>query len=187
MDSNLRYGSEEGCYLDGTPEQQGFQSLFPGLEPFIKEIKVDLTCKEPSLRSSSSFCAAFNIPGTISPNTGAIWMALCLTTAATSCTVVLCCSVFAPGPNAGRTFVLRRSAKRSGDDAGTNCESVRIARLRTAGRGCESNGARTARGWSASGGLVTCEGKREMRIERIESVSIRVSGGVEDWSVSSAN
>lgn len=55
-----------------------------------------------------------------------------------------------------------------------------MARLRTAGRGCERSGVRSGRGSTERGGEETCIGKREIRMERIESVSMSVSGGVSD-------
>ena len=141
-----------------------------------------LTCKQPSRSSSSSFCTAVNIPGTKSPSTPVMEIGDCRTTAATRCTVVLCLSTLPSAANEGSTYDFNSSLlNRSGDDTGTNWEIVRMARLRTAGRGWSSRGEITVRGWVVRGGEVRCAGKRVIRIERIESVSIRVSGGVKGY------
>jgi hypothetical protein len=69
----------------------------------------------------------------------------------------------------------------SGDETGTNWDRVRIARLRTAGRGWERSGVRSGRGSTGRGGEETWVGNREIRIERMDSVSMSVSGGVSDY------
>ena len=56
-----------------------------------------------------------------------------------------------------------------------------MARLRTAGRGWSSRGDITERGWVARGGEVRCTGNRVIRMERMERVSMRVSGGVKGY------
>jgi hypothetical protein len=106
--------------------------------------------------------------------------------------VVLCFSILAPCPPAklGNTSDFSKPEKSSGDETGTNWERVRIARLRTAGRGWERREVRRGSGSRARGGLVTWVGKREIRMERIESVSMSVSGGVlgcEDCGMSNIN
>jgi hypothetical protein len=60
-----------------------------------------------------------------------------------------------------------------------------MARLRTAGRGWERSGVMSGRGSTERGGEETCVGKREIRMERMESVSMSVSGGVSDYTLMS--
>ena len=80
-----------------------------------------LTCKQPSRSSSSSFCTAISIPGTRSPSTPAMEIGDCRTTAATSCTVVLCLSTLPSAVNEGSTNDFNKSLlNSSGDDTGTN-------------------------------------------------------------------
>ena len=66
----------------------------------------------------------------------------------------------------------------SGGDTGKNCDSVRMARLRTAGRECVRSGAMAARGCGFVRGSEKWAGKRVIRMDSVDSVSIRVSGGV---------
>ncbi len=81
----------------------------------------------------------------------------------------------------GNTSEIKSPLNNSGDETGTNWERVRIARLRTAGREWERSGVRRGRGSTERGGEETCVGKREIRMERIDSVSMSVSGGVSDY------
>lgn len=60
-----------------------------------------------------------------------------------------------------------------------NIPSVRITRFRTAERGWESNGDRMSSGGGSRSARYGA--KRVARIERIESVSIAVSGGVSGY------
>ena len=53
-----------------------------------------------------------------------------------------------------------------------------MALLRTAGREWFSRGVRTGTGCGERSGDERCSGKREISIERMESVSISVTGGV---------
>lgn len=54
-----------------------------------------------------------------------------------------------------------------------------MARFRTAGRGCESIGVSTCMGWTSK--PIKYPGKRLIKIDKIERVSMRVSGGVLGW------
>ena len=53
-----------------------------------------------------------------------------------------------------------------------------IARFLTAGRVCVRRGAMAVSGWGVRDGSTKWAGKRAIRIERVESVSSSVSGGV---------
>lgn len=56
-----------------------------------------------------------------------------------------------------------------------------IARLRTTGRGWERRATRTVNGGGLKSVAAIWEGKRVMRIERIDRVSTSASGGVSDY------
>lgn len=75
-------------------------------------------------------------------------------------------------------LLLNRPGKVCGGATGRNCARVVMARLRTAGRGWESNGVSTERGGGCRLGSDRYEGKRVIKIDKIASVSIRVSGGM---------
>jgi len=81
----------------------------------------------------------------------------------------------------GNTSEFNSPVNSSGDETGTNCDRVRIARLRTAGRGWERSGVSKGSGSTGRGGEETWAGKREIRIDRMDSVSMSVSGGVSDY------
>ena len=66
----------------------------------------------------------------------------------------------------------------SGGDTGKNCDRVRMARVRTAGRECIRSGAMAVRGCGFVRGSEKWAGKRVIRMDSVDSVSIRVSGGV---------
>ena len=81
----------------------------------------------------------------------------------------------------------RRSLNSAGCEIGMNCETVKMARFLTTGRGCKSRGGRTLSGCGERLALERWFGKRLMRIVRMERDSTRVSGGVEVFSICPSN
>jgi hypothetical protein len=117
-------------------------------------------------------------PGMMSLYTDVSCCGACRMIAATRCTVVRCFSRLALGARNGRMWFCNRSLTSTGGATGTYCESVKIARLRTAGRECERSGAIAGRGCGDRAGSDTWAGKRVMSIDSVDNVSIKVSGGV---------
>ncbi len=92
------------------------------------------TCNAPSRSSSSSRSTTWRIPGTMAPRPEASRCGDARAMAATRLTVVLCFSIGAEVCKLGMTTVESNCPDSSGADRGTKCESVTIARFRTAGR-----------------------------------------------------
>lgn len=84
-------------------------------------------------------------------------------------------------------MVFKRFEKSSGGDVGKNCARVIMARLRTAGRAWERSGEMTTIGGGDIDGLDKWIGKRVIRIDRTERVSMSTSGGLEDCHIVSTN
>lgn len=80
------------------------------------------------------------MPGTIAPRPEPSRCGDARAIAATRLTVVLCFSIGAESCKLGMTTVESNCPDSSGADRGTKCESVTIARFRTAGRAWVSNG-----------------------------------------------
>ena len=79
----------------------------------------------------------------------------------------------------GNIVVLMRSSKKACWAYGRNCASVRIVRFLTAEREWFSRGSKAGIGWGERSGLESWVGKRDMRIDKMDRVSMSVSGGVE--------
>lgn len=100
----------------------------------------DFTCNAPSRSSSSSRSTTRRMPGMMAPRPEASRCGDVRAIAATRLTVVLCFSRGAERSRLGLITVDSNCADRSGEERGTNCESVAIARFRTAGRAWVSKG-----------------------------------------------
>jgi hypothetical protein len=95
-----------------------------------------------------------------------------------SCTVVRCFSKLALATKLGIIALLSKSLNKACEEMGMNWETVVMARLRTTGREWDSSGGRTLSGCGVKVAFERLFGKRLIRIERMERVSTRVSGGV---------
>ena len=96
-----------------------------------------------------------------------------------SCTIVFSPSSPSAPDKPGVIVVLYTSINSACGIVCKNCDNVTMVRFRTAGRGWLSNGAITSIASDCTAAVDTKEGKREMRIDKIDNVSINVSGGVE--------
>ena len=82
----------------------------------------------------------------------------------------------------GKMIPFNNSLNCCGCEIGKNCARVVIARLRTAMRVWKSRGVKTESGDGLKFGSERYDGKRMINMERIDNVSMRVSGGMSDYT-----